>query len=102
MKKLHRGRYYWHKDSSRKKMHPSYIYKKNDKKNKYNIVCFTSQDGRGRSKLNKNINPRSDEPCYVWRTPRTSKRQAFGKELNGFKVTDKQDKALITYIKRKK
>ena len=102
MKKLHRGKYYWHRDSSRKKMHPSYIYKKNDKKNKYNIVCFTSQDGKGRSKLNKNINPKSTEKCYVWRTPRVAKRKSFEGELIGYKVTDKRDKALINYIKRKK
>ena len=102
MKKLQRGRYYWHRDNSSKGKHPSQIYKKNDKKNKYNIVCFTSKKGKGRAKLNKNINPKSTEPCYVWKTPRISKRKSFGSELAGYKVTDKQDKALITSIKRKK
>ena len=33
-RKLLKGRYYWHRDASVKGMHPSYIYKKNDKKNK--------------------------------------------------------------------
>lgn len=51
MKIIIKGKYYWHKDSSIKGLHPSYVYKKNDKKNKYNIVCFTSSSGKGKEKL---------------------------------------------------
>ena len=102
MKKLYRGRYYWHRDDSVKKAHPSYIYKKNDKKNRYNIVCFTSSEGKGRIKLNRNIDPNSSEDCYVHRTPRIVKRKSFGNELLGYKVTDKRDRAIIAFVKRKK
>lgn len=102
MKVLHKGKYYWHRDTSLKGVHPSYIYKKNDKKNRYNIVCFTSSKGKGRKKLNKNINPHSNDDCYVLKTPQVSKRKSFGKELPGYKVTDKRDKALIRSIKNKK
>lgn len=102
MKKLYKGRYYWHKDNSIKGSHPSYIYKKNDRKNKYNIICFTSSKGRSRIKLNKNINPYSSADCYVLKNPRISKRKSFGKELVGYKVTDLRDKYIIKFIKRKK
>lgn len=102
MKILHRGKYYWHRDDSIKGFHPSYIYKKNDKKNRYNIVCFTSSKGKGRIKLNKNINPNSSKDCYVLKSPRISKRKSFGDELIGYKVTDERDKYIIKNIKRKK
>lgn len=64
-----KGKYYWHRDISIKGLHPSYVYKKNSKKNKYNIVSFTSSNGKGRKKLNKNINPKSYDSCYVLNTP---------------------------------
>lgn len=102
MKKLYKGKYYWHRDSSIKGLHPSYIYKKNDKKNKYNIVCFTSSKGKGRTKLNKNIDPNSSHDCYALNTPQISKRKSFGNELVGYKVTDYRDKYIIKSIKRKK
>lgn len=102
MKKLHKGKYYWHRDSSIKGLHPSYIYKKNDKKNKYNIVCFTSSKGKGRVKLNKNINPNCSDDCYVLRTPQIAKRKSFGDELVGYKITDSRDKYVVQFIQRKK
>lgn len=101
-KKLLKGRYYWHRDDSEPGFHPSYIYKKNDKKNKYNIVCFSTKEGRNRTLLNKNINPSSSEKCFVHNSPRISKRKSFSYELKGYKVTDSRDKALIETIKRKK
>lgn len=102
MKSLKKGRYYWHRDNSVKRRHPSYIYKKNDKMNRYHIVCFTSSKGKGRTKLNKNIDPKSNKDCYVRNTPRISKRKAFDGELVGYKVTDKSDKKLIKSIAEKK
>lgn len=102
MKIIKKGKYYWHKDNSIKGMHPSYVYKKNYKKNRYNIVCFTSSNGKRRKKLNKNINPNSNDDCYVLNTPRIVKRKSFGDELVGYKVTDYQDKGRIKYIADKK
>lgn len=101
-RKLLKGRYYWHRDSSVKGRHPSYIYKKNDRRNKYNIVCFTSSKGKRRIKLNKNINPNSSDDCYVLNSPQISKRRGFGNELVGYKVTDPQDKAIIKTIQNKR
>lgn len=101
-RKLLKGRYYWHRDASVKGMHPSYIYKKNDKKNKYNIVCFTSSPGKKRIKLNKNINPNSSNDCYVLNNPKISKRSKFHTELIGYKVTNSHDKDIIKKIQKKK
>lgn len=99
---IRKGKYYWHKDSSIKGFHPSYVYKKNDKKNKYYIVNFTSSKGRKRKQLNKNINTKSLEKCYVLNTPQVVKRKSFGHELDGYKVNDYHDKAIIKYIANKK
>lgn len=100
-RKLLKGRYYWHRDDSIKRAHPSYIYKKDDKKNKYNIVCFTSSIGKSRTKLNKNINPNSSADCYVLNNPRVCKRKSLGYELVGYKVTDCHDKKVIKDIQKK-
>lgn len=102
MKIIKKGKYYWHYDSSIKKKHPSYVYKKNDKKNRYNIVCFTSSVGKSRTKLRKNINPKSNDDCYVLNSPRIVKRKSLSDELVGYKVTDYKDKARIKYIANKK
>ena len=102
MKTLKKGKYYIHYDNSVKKHHPSYIYKKKDKENKYYIVSFTSSVGKSRTKLNKNINPNSQDNCFVLRTPRIVKRKSFSKELYGYKINDPRDKALIKYISNKK
>lgn len=99
---IKKGKFYWHYDDSIKKRHPSYVYKKEEKKNKYNIVCFTSAFGKSRTKLNKNIDPNSNDDCYVLNSPRIVKRKSFGYELVGYKVTDHQDKARIKYIAKKK
>ena len=95
---IKKGKYYWHRDSSIKGLHPSYVYKKNDKKNRYNIVCFTSSKGKGRKKLDKNINPSSTDECYVLNTPQVVKRKSFGYELVGYKITDYRDKVRIKNI----
>lgn len=102
MKKIKKGKFYWHKDSSPKHNHPSYVYKKNDLKNRYNIVCFTSSHGKRRTTLLKNINPKLDKACYILNTPRIVKRNSLGRELVNFKVTDPNDKALIKYVANKK
>lgn len=101
MKIIKRGRFYWHKDNSIKYQHPSYIYKKNDKKNKYYLLCFTSSKGKRRTKLNRNINKESNKDCYVLNSPRISKRKDIKNEIYGFRI-DKVDKPIINKIKKKK
>lgn len=101
-KPIKKGKYYWHKDSSKKHLHPSYVYKKNDKKNRYNIVQFTSSEGKRRTKLNFNINPNSNKDCYVLNSPQIVKRKSLTSELVGYKVINPKDKARIKYIANKK
>lgn len=101
-KKLHKGRYYLHRDNSKVGFHPSYIYYKNDNKNQYKLVCFTTSSGSHRTRLNKNINPNSSSPCYVLNSPRIAKRKSISYELKGYKVTDLRDKYIIMRIKKKK
>lgn len=102
MKSIKKGKYYWHKDKSIKGAHPSYVYKKNDKRNKYCIITFTSSKGKGRTKLNKNIDPKSDKDCYVLNTPRDVRRKSLMQELKDFKIRDLHDRAKIKYISKKK
>lgn len=102
MKKILKGKYYDHYDDSIKKRHPSYVYKKDDKKNKYNIVCFTSSVGKHRIKLYENIDSNSNKDCYVLKSPRVVKRNSLGKELVGYKVKNIRDRAIIKIIQKKK
>ena len=95
------GRFYWRFDHSPRGIHPAYVYKKNDKKNQYNILCFTSNKGGQRIKLNKNINPRSNSNCYVLNKTFIARNSSFGGEMFGCKVTDPRDKATMKYIIRK-
>ena len=91
-----------HRDSSKFRMHPAYLYDKNDNKNHYKLVCFTTSQGSHRTRLNKNINPSSNNPCYVLNSPTIAKRNSLVYELNGYKVIDKRDKAIVKKIKKKK
>lgn len=103
MKIIKKGYYYWHKDSSIKYNHPSLVYKKNDKKNQYNIVCFTSSNGKHRTKLNYNIDPKNrNNDCFALNTPQKVKRKSLGKKLDGFNIVDKRDKTIVERIARKK
>ena len=96
------GKYYWHRDSSHKKMHPSYVYKKNAKRNRYYHLNFTSSYGSNRRKLIKNLD-NSDKDCYVLNSPQVSKRKSFAGEIqHEFKPRTYEDKNLLNYIKRKK
>ena len=89
--------------------HPSLVYKKIKKrrrKNKkvryeYKVVKFTSSSKRA-TKLEKNIDPLSNEPCYVRRKPDRVSESSFGKELVGFKLRTPNDKALVKSIQKKK
>lgn len=99
---IKKGKYYWHRDNSYKNRHPAYVYKKNDKKNRYNIVHFTTSAGKSRTKLNVNINPKSSKDCYVLNSPQIVKRKSLTSELVDYKVIDLRDKARIKYIANKK
>ena len=99
-KQLKRGKYYLHNDKNGG--HPSLIFDKNDKRNVYRAVQFTSEPSSNRTKLKHNIDPTSSKKTYVVNKPLVDKRKGFGsKELKGLRI-HKDDKPLINKIKRKK
>jgi hypothetical protein len=99
-KHLEKGIFYLHNDINGG--HPSLIYEKNDKKNRYKAIQFTHVKGSDRTELKHNINSNDNRKCYVINYPIIDKRKKFGsKELTNFKV-HKEDKNLINKIKRKK
>ena len=99
-KHLEKGRFYIHSDGHGG--HPALLYKKRDKKNVYYIVVFTSSNGPKRKKLKHSIQPKKIKTSFVHNTPKIAKRRDLGrKALNDIQI-DKEDKAIIEVIKRKK
>jgi len=99
-KHLEKGRFYIHSDGHGG--HPGLLYKKNDKKNRYFIVLFTSSPGPKRKALIHSIEPIKVKTSYVHNTPKITKRR----ELSSFPKVGlrihKEDKMTIEVIKRKK
>lgn len=97
------GRYYKHYDNSPSRFHPAYLYAKNDRKNRYKIICFTHQKTSRVRRLNENINPRERERVtYVMKNPLIVKRNRLGSQYIGYRIVDPLDKHTIRMIKRKK
>ena len=99
-KHLEKGRFYIHSDGH--SGHPALLYKKNDKKNKYFIVLFTSSFGPKRKELKHSIEPIKVKKSYVHNTPKIVKRRELGSfPLKELKI-HKDDKSLIKSIEKKK
>ena len=100
-KHLEKGRFYRHYDSNGG--HPALIYYKNDKKNVYKSIKFTSETGSSRTKLKNNIDMNSLDDCYVHNNPVLGTRHDYSRKKwnKEFKIR-KKDKILINKIKRKK
>ena len=99
-KHLEKGRFYIHSDGHGG--HPALLYKKNDKKNKYYVIVFTSSPGPKRTKLKNSIEPSKVESSYVHNSPVFAKRKDLGsRSLIGMRIS-KEDKPLINVIKNKK
>lgn len=99
-KHLEKGRFYLHSD--RHGGHPSLLYKKNDRKNLYFVVIFTSKKGPKRTKLKHSIEPSKVKHSFVHNSPSIVTRRYLGpKELKGLKIK-KDDKPLIKSIEKKK
>lgn len=99
-KHLEKGKFYKHSDVNGG--HPALIYKKDDSKDSYYAVCFTTSKGKKRVKLKHDINPNTNKDVYVLNNPIKSRRQNFSNwPFKGYRV-HKDDKNTINKIKRKK
>ena len=99
-KHLEKGRFYIHSDGHGG--HPSLLFKKNDKKNTYYVVVFTSSPGPKRKQLKHSIEPLKIKVSFVHNTPKISKRKELGsKPMNQLSI-NKEDKPIIKSIERKK
>lgn len=99
-KRLLKGKFYLHSDNNGG--HPSLLINKSDKKNKYKALLFTHKNSSDRTKLKHNIDEYDNKDSYIYNYPIEDKRKHFSsKELKGLRI-HKDDKALISKIKRKK
>ena len=99
-KHLQKGRFYIHNDKYGG--HPSLLYKKNDRKNLYFVVVFTSSPGPKRVRLKHSIEPSKVKQSFVHNTPKISRRKDLGKKpMPGLKI-HVDDKPLIKSIEKKK
>ena len=81
--------------------HPSLIFKKNRRKNKYFAVVFDTSEGRHRTKLSHPTNPNVKQ-SFVQNRPILGRRRDFGnRELINIRV-HKDDKIIIEIVKRRK
>ena len=99
-KHLEKGRFYIHSDGH--KGHPSLLYKKNDRKNLYFVVIFTSKNGPRRTRLKYSIEPSKVKQSFVHNMPTIAKRRDLSsKPMNGLMI-HKDDKPIIRLIEKKK
>lgn len=99
-KPLIKGKFYRVKDSNGG--HPSKLFRKNTKKNKYWIVRFTSSPGRHRTKLKYQIDPQRGGDSFVINNPTIEKYEDFSSPypLDNLKV-HKDDLKLVRKIQKK-
>ena len=99
-KHLEKGRFYIHSDGHGG--HPSFLYKKRDKKNMYFIIIFTSSKGPKRTKLKHSIEPIKVKVSFVHNSPSIVKRRDLKpKPMVGLRI-NKEDKPIIKTIENKK
>lgn len=98
-KHLQKGRFYHRGDKSGG--HPALIYEKNDKKNYYKTLIFTSTRSSITIKLNESIDKTQPlKRYYVHKYPYVGKRRDFGrKPLTNLRI-GKTDKNLIKQLKK--
>ena len=81
--------------------HPSLLFRKNKRKNKYYIVVFDSSNGRHRTRLRYPTSKEVKE-SYVQNRPLLSVRKDLGNhELFGLRI-HKEDKVMIEIVKHRK
>ena len=96
--KLKRGKYYVSYPNGG---HPSLIFRKNKKKNRYDAVVFGTTEGRHRVKLNSPISSKVKQSVVHTRPMRGTRADYGDRDINGLKVS-KEDKPIIELVKRRK
>lgn len=95
--KLRRGKFY---ASYPNGGHPSLIYRKNRRKNRYDAIVFGTSEGKHKTKLDYPISPNVKQ-SVIHNRPIRGVRSDFGdKEYQGLYV-NKKDKPKINLAKRK-
>ena len=96
-KHLEKGRFYHRSDS--KGGHPSLIYEKCDKKNKYKTLVFTSSHAQGTKRLHRSIDTMNPKKrYYVYLKIFVGKRRDFGRKVLTRLKIQKEDKILLRII----
>ena len=96
--KIRRGKFYIYYPNG---SHPSLIFSKNKRKNRYDAIVFGTTPGRHRIKLDHPMSP-NVEMSVVQTRPVRGVRSDFGdKEVIGLYI-NKDDKIKIEIIKRRK
>ena len=99
-KHLEKGRFYHRGDN--KGGHPAFIYEKNDKKNKYKTLVFTSAHAEGTKRLNCGIDIANPKKLfYVHLKIYIGRRRDFGRKVLTRLKIQKEDKLLLKVIIRK-
>jgi hypothetical protein len=81
--------------------HPSLIYSKHRRKNKYDAVVFGTTPGHHRKEMNVPISNNIEKSVVHTRPIRGVRPDFSDKELVGLRI-DKSDKTIVEIIKRKK
>lgn len=81
--------------------HPSLIFKKNKKKNRYYAIVFDTSSGRHRTKLKYTTEPHIKQ-SFVQNRPVLGVRRDFGnRELVNIKI-NREDKIIIKIVSKRK
>ena len=81
-------------------IHPSLIYRKSKKKNRYDAIVFGTTEGKHRTKLDKPISEGISVSVIHNKPIRGTRKDFADKNFVGESI-DKIDKAKIEFVKRK-
>ena len=98
-RKIQLGRIYRVEDGSGVS-HPGKPFKAYKKQKKYDVFSFTRSKKKS-YKLNENINPNSNEPCYVRKRPERFGDSYIKEEYPNYQVKNFDDKQTLKKVRRK-
>lgn len=96
--KIQLGKFYRVEDPSGHS-HPAKTYKAYRMQKRYDVYSFTSKKKKS-YRLNENINPNSNNPCYVRKRPEQYGENYIKEELKDFSIRNLNDKNILKKVKR--